>query len=76
MSHDLRLITDPAVFGYPAWVCDCGHRSATWQEHEAHVIRSSHILYLLPPGVWKCSRCQAVWATESAADATPCEVTP
>ena len=41
MTHDLRIITDPATFGYVAWVCDCGHRSGSYAEHERHVEEAS-----------------------------------
>ena len=37
MTHDLARVLDPAVFGYVVWLCRCGHRSATWQDHDAHV---------------------------------------
>ena len=70
MGHELAEIR------YRAWRCSCGHVAESRAELAAHVMDRSHILYLLPPGVWNCSRCDAVWFTESAAKATTCEVTP
>lgn len=37
MIHDLARICSPAVFGAPVWICACGHRSWSDNDHQQHI---------------------------------------
>ena len=73
MNHYPALVRFRGGTDYE-WHCGCGYFAGSRAEFSDHVIRSSHILHLMPPGAWKCWRCDGVWFTESAAEAAPCYV--
>ncbi|HMZ15719.1 MAG TPA: hypothetical protein PLX07_13430 [Microthrixaceae bacterium] len=35
-GHRLARIVAPAVFGAPVWLCGCGHRAWTEDQHTTH----------------------------------------
>ena len=42
MTHDLERICPKQIFGAVVWLCTCGHRSFSEEEHINHVEVEPH----------------------------------
>jgi len=42
VNHDLERVCPPPIFGATVWLCTCGHRSFSEEEHITHVEIEPH----------------------------------